>query len=138
LYARRERGTFASPAVHIQRWELEADGTKYSNVRTHAITPETDTATHVFMYASYNYAANSAAVAATLRSFVGKLADRDKVILERVAAHTGYDGWRSGVEFQADVAALRARDIVSVMLAKEAGRSALRPGWAKAKSLITN
>jgi vanillate O-demethylase monooxygenase subunit len=137
-YTRRESGTFASPAMHIQRWELEADGTKYANVRTHAITPETDTATHVFMYASYNYAPNDENVATTLQSLVGTLVDRDRVILERVAAHTGYDGWRSGIEFQADAAALRARRIVAVMLAKEAGRSALRPGWAKAKSLITN
>lgn len=138
LYTRREKGTFASPAMHIQRWELEADGKTYSNVRTHAITPETDTATRIFMYASYNYALNDEAVAATLQSFVGKLVDRDKVILERVAAQTGYDGWRSGVEFQADAAALRARRIVAVMLAKEAGRSALRPGWANARSLINS
>jgi hypothetical protein len=34
------------------------------------------------------------------------------------------------VEFQADVAALRARRIVGVMLAKEAGRSTIRPGLA--------
>jgi phenylpropionate dioxygenase-like ring-hydroxylating dioxygenase large terminal subunit len=137
-YTRRETGTFASPAMHIQRWELEADGTKYSNIRTHAITPETGTATHVFMYASYNYAADNEPVAATLQSLVATLVDRDTAILERVAAHTGYDGWRSGVEFQADTAAIRARHIVAVMLAKEAGRAALRPGWAKAKSLITN
>jgi nitrite reductase/ring-hydroxylating ferredoxin subunit len=137
-YARTETGTFASPAMHIQRWELEADGTTYANVRTHAITPETETATHVFMYASYNYAPNSATVATTLQSLVAQLVDRDTMILERVAAHTGYDGWRSGIEFQADAAALRARNIVAVMLAKEAGRSGLRPGWAKAKSLVTN
>jgi hypothetical protein len=124
--------------MHIQRWEVEADGTKYSNVRTHAITPETATATHVFMYASYNYGPGDETVATTLKSLVGKLVDRDKVILERATARTGYDGWRSGVEFQADAAALRARHIVAVMLAKEAGRSALRPGWAKAKSLINN
>jgi phenylpropionate dioxygenase-like ring-hydroxylating dioxygenase large terminal subunit len=138
LYARRESGIFASPAMHVQRWELEANGTKYSNVRTHAITPETGTATHVFMQASYNYAPGDETVAATLQSLVGTLVDRDKVILERVSARIGYDGWRSGVEFQADAAALRARHIVAVMLAKEAGRSALRPGWAQAKSLITN
>jgi phenylpropionate dioxygenase-like ring-hydroxylating dioxygenase large terminal subunit len=137
-YARRESGTFASPAMHIQRWELEAGEMRYSNIRTHAITPESDTATHVFMRASYNYAADDAAVAETLKSLVGTLVDRDTVILERVAAHTGYEGWQSGVEFQADAAALRARRIVAVMLAKEAGRSPLRPGWAKAKSLITN
>ena len=137
-YARRESGTFASPAMHIQRWELEAGGMRYSNVRTHAITPETHTATHVFMYASYNYARNDETVATTLRSFVDTLIDRDQVILERVAAHTGYDGWRSGIEFQADAAALRARQIVAVMLAKEAGRSSLRPGWARAKAPVNN
>jgi vanillate O-demethylase monooxygenase subunit len=135
-YTRRESGTFASPSMHLQRWELEADGTTCSNVRTHAITPETDTATHVFMYASYNYAPNDETVGTKLQSFVDKLVDRDKTILERVAAHVGYDGWRSGVEFQADAAALRTRRIVAVMLAKEAGRSPLRPGWAVAKSLI--
>jgi phenylpropionate dioxygenase-like ring-hydroxylating dioxygenase large terminal subunit len=137
-YTRRESGTFASPAMHIQRWEIEAGGTSYSNIRTHALTPETDMATHVFMYASYNYAPNDEAVATTLRSIVDRLIDRDQVILERVTAHTGYDGWRSGIEFQADAAALRARRIVAVMLAKEAGRSALRPGWARAKAPVNN
>jgi vanillate O-demethylase monooxygenase subunit len=137
-YARRESGTFASPAMHIQRWELGDDGIKYSNVRTHAITPETESSTNVFMHASYNYAPGDHAVATMLQSFVTELVDRDAAIMERVAAHTGYDGWRSGIEFQADAAALRARHIVEVMLAKEAGRSALRPGWSKAKSLISN
>lgn len=137
-YTRRESGTFASPGMHVQRWELEADGKKYSNIRTHAITPESDSATHVFMRAAYNYAPGNDEVSTTLRALVDTLIDRDTVILERVAAHTGYDTWRSGVEFQADAAALRARHIVAVMLAKEAGRSALRPGWAPAKSPITN
>ncbi|KZS84673.1 (2Fe-2S)-binding protein [Mycobacterium persicum] len=135
---RRESGTFASPAMHIQRWDLEVGAKNYFNVRTHAISPETDTATHVFMYASYNYAPDDETVAATLRSVVDTLVERDRVILERVAAHTGYDGWRSGVEFQADAAALRARHIVAVMLAKEAGRAALRPGWATAKNPVNN
>ncbi|KUH85594.1 MULTISPECIES: aromatic ring-hydroxylating dioxygenase subunit alpha [unclassified Mycobacterium] len=138
LYARRESGRFASPAMHVQRWELEANGTTYANVRTHAITPESDTETHVFMFASYNYAPNDESAAATLQSFVGRLVDRDTAILERVAAHTGYDRWRSGVEFQADAAALRARRIVAVMLAKEAGRSALRPGWSPVRTATTN
>ena len=50
--------------------------------------------------------------------------------IEMVSSHSGYDGWRGGVEFQADEAALRARRVVGVMLAKEAGRAALRPGLA--------
>jgi len=135
-YSRKESGIFASPAMHIQRWDIHADNQTYSTIRTHAITPETETATHVFMYASYNYAPDDETVAGTLRALVDKLVDRDKTILEKVAARVGYDGWRSGVEFQADAAALRARHIVAVMLAKEAGRSPLRPGWAMAKSLI--
>jgi phenylpropionate dioxygenase-like ring-hydroxylating dioxygenase large terminal subunit len=137
-FFRRESGTFASPAMHIQRWEIDADEQRYTNIRTHAITPETTSSTHVFMQASYNYGLNSQTVATTLQSLVDKLVDRDTVILEKAAAHVGYDGWQAGIEFQADAAALRARRIVAVMLAKEAGRSALRPGWVKAKTLVKN
>lgn len=137
-YLRRESGTFASPAMHIQRWEIDSEGQRYTNIRAHAITPETPSATHVFMLASYNYGLNSQTVATTLQSLVNKLVDRDTVILERAADRVGYDGWLNSVEFQADAAALRARRIVAVMLAKEAGRSPLRPGWAKAKTPISN
>jgi phenylpropionate dioxygenase-like ring-hydroxylating dioxygenase large terminal subunit len=133
-YTRRESGVFASPALHVQRWEIDTDDRTYTNIRTHAITPESDTTTHVFMQASRNYGTGSNAVTDTLRSLVDKLIDRDTVILERASAHAGYDGWQSGVEFQADAAATRARRIVSVMLAREAGRAALRPGWARPKS----
>jgi vanillate O-demethylase monooxygenase subunit len=124
--------------MHIQRWEIDADAQRYTNIRTHAITPETASSTHVFMQASYNYGLDSQTVATTLQALVDKLVARDTVILEKAAARVGYDGWRAGVEFQADAAALRARRIVAVMLAKEAGRSALRPGWAKAKTLVEN
>jgi vanillate O-demethylase monooxygenase subunit len=114
--------------MQIQRWEIEADGAKYSNVRTHAITPETASSTHVFMQASRNYALERDAVTTTLQSFVDELIHRDTAIVEAAASRVGYDGWQSSVEFQADAAALRARHIVAVMLAKEAGRSTLRPG----------
>jgi phenylpropionate dioxygenase-like ring-hydroxylating dioxygenase large terminal subunit len=137
-YSRRESGIFASPAMHIQRWEIETEERRYTNIRTHAITPETASSTHIFMQASRNYQPEDDSVTATLQSLVNKLVDRDTVILERACAHVGYDGWQDSVEFQADAAALRARRIVAVMLATEAGRSALRPGWAKAKTLSKN
>ncbi len=133
-YSRRERGTFASPAMHIQRWDIDADDDTYSHVRTHAITPETATSTRVFMQASRNYAPQSDTVTTVLQSFAADLVRRDSAVLEMAAARVGYDGWRSGVEFQADAAALRARRIVAVMLAKEAGRSSLRPGLLTTKS----
>jgi vanillate O-demethylase monooxygenase subunit len=134
-YARRESGMFASPALHSQRWEIEADGKTYTNIRTHAITPETPDSTHVFMRAEWNYAPGSSAVAKVIEAFLDGLVDRDRSILDMAAARVGYDGWRSSVEFQADAAALEARRIVAVMLAKEAGRSALRPGVQKVKTI---
>lgn len=133
-YQRRESGMFASPAVHRQQWEIAApDGKVYNTTRTHAITPETETSTHVFMQCSRNYALDSDVVTTGLRSFLAEVTKRDSSTLEMASSHAGYDGWRGGVEFQADVAALRARRIVAVMLAIEAGRSPIRPGMAITK-----
>jgi vanillate O-demethylase monooxygenase subunit len=130
-YKHREGGTFVSPAMHRQYWEIEApDGKVYTTTRTHGITPETETSTHVFMQGSRNYATDNTEVTDGLRAFLDEVARRDTSILEMASNHSGYDGWRRGVEFQADAAALRARRIVGVMLAKEAGRSAIRPGLA--------
>jgi vanillate O-demethylase monooxygenase subunit len=130
-YKHREGGTFVSPAMHRQYWEIEApNGKVYTTTRTHGITPETETSTHVFMRGSRDYATDSDGVTDGLRSFLAEVARRDTSILEMASQHSGYDGWRGGVEFQADAAALRARRIVGVMLAKEAGRSTIRPGLA--------
>jgi vanillate O-demethylase monooxygenase subunit len=128
-YTRRERETFASPALHIQHWDIELDDhTTFCHIRTHAITPDTPNTTHVFMQVSRNYATDRTAVTNLLRSKVDEIARRDTETVEIAAGHAGYDGWCSGVEFRADTAVLRARRIVAVMLAKEAGRSAIRPG----------
>jgi len=130
-YRRREGGTFVSPAVHRQYWEITtANGEAYTTTRTHGITPETETSTHVFMQASRNYATDRGVVTAYLRPFLDEVFQRDISILEMASNHSGYDRWRGGVEFQADAAILRARRIVAVMLAKEAGRSSIRPGLA--------
>jgi vanillate O-demethylase monooxygenase subunit len=130
-YKRRESGTFVSPAMHRQFWEIStANGEQFTTTRTHGITPETETSTHVFMQASRNYRPDRDEVTTRLRTFLSGVAQRDTSILEMASNHSGYDGWRGGVEFQADAAALRARRIVGVMLTKEAGRSAIRPGMA--------
>ena len=130
-YKRRERGTFASPALHFQSWEVAPTPEEvFTTARVHAITPETETTTHVFMQGTRNYALDRALVTTHLKAFLAEITRRDVSTLEMVSSHSGYDGWRGGVEFQADAAALRARRIVGVMLAKEAGRAALRPGMA--------
>ena len=42
-YHRREMGTFSSPALHRQRWDVETPtGEVFSTTRVHAITPESD------------------------------------------------------------------------------------------------
>jgi vanillate O-demethylase monooxygenase subunit len=130
-YKRRESGTFVSPAMHRQFWEIATvDGALYITTRTHAITPATEISTHVFMQASRNYRIDREEVTARLRAFLSEVAQRDTAILEMASKYSGYNEWRGGVEFQADAAALRARRIVGVMLAKEAGRAAIRPGLA--------
>ena len=131
IYKRRESGTFVSPSLHRQYWEIAtASGERYTTTRTHGITPETESSTHIFMQGSRDYHTDSDQVTDRLRSFLSGVAERDTAILEMASDHSGYDGWRGGVEFQADAAALRARRIVGVMLAKEAGRSEIRPGLA--------
>jgi hypothetical protein len=131
VYKRRESGTFASPALHFQYWQIDtAAHGEYTTTRIHCITPETEDSTHVFMQSSRNYRLNEDVVTNGLRSFLDGVAQRDVSILEMAANHSGYDRWRGGVEFRADAAILRARRIVGVMLAKEAGRAGIRPGLA--------
>jgi vanillate O-demethylase monooxygenase subunit len=130
-YKHREGGRFVSPALHTQYWDIETStGQVFTTTRTHGITPESENSTHVFMQSSRNYATDDAAATDRLSSFLDGVARRDRSILEMASNHSGYDGWRRGVEFQADAAALRARRIVGVLLAKEAGRAAIRPGLA--------
>ena len=131
VYKRRESGTFVSPALHRQYWEIAtANGERYTTTRTHGITPETESSTHIFMQGSRDYRTDSEEVTDRLRSFLSGVSERDAAVLEMASKHSGYDRWRGGVEFQADAAALRARRIVGVILAKEAGRSQIRPGLA--------
>lgn len=80
------------------------------------------------MQASYDYRTDDPEVATILRAFVSGVIERDRTIVEMASARVGYNGWRASVEFAGDAAAVHARRIVSVMRAKESGRSALRPG----------
>ncbi len=126
-YRRREMGTFASPALHLHQWDLRTPHQEVlTTTRLHAITPETESSTHVFMAGSRNYALGDAAATDRLRSFLDGVARRDIAVLEMASAHSGYDRWQTGTEFQADVAALHARRIVGVMLANEAGSAKRR------------
>ena len=86
-YKHRESGTFVSPAMHRQYWEIEtSDGKVYTTTRTHGITPETENSTHVFMQNSRNYALDS-----------DEVTDRSEVILCR-GCPTGHVHSGDGVQ----------------------------------------
>jgi hypothetical protein len=132
VYARRESGTFLSPAAHVQRWAIDGgNGTVYENARVQAFTPETPDSTHVFLHGAHDYSTDRKVVTEHLRAFLDRVSADDKEVLETVQVHGGYDEWVRGVRVKADGAALKARRIVSTMLAEEAGRSALRPGYSR-------
>ena len=80
--------------------------------------------------------ANAQSSPSALQSLVDDVEGPRTVDRRNRCRAAGYDGWRSGVEFQADAAALRARRIVAVMLAKEAGRSA-HPSWPGRRNVIS-
>lgn len=82
-YKRREGGTFVSPAMHRQYWEIQApDCQAYTTTRTHGITPETATTTHVFMQSSRNYRSDRDEVTTGLRLFLSGVAQRDTSIVQ--------------------------------------------------------
>ena len=121
-YHRRETGTFASPALHLQRCDIDTVGGKTrSTTRVHGITPGSDTSTHIFMISSRNYRLGQPSVTEGLRTFLEGVAGRDNSVLELASNHSGYERWQAGVEFQADAAVMRARGIVATMMTNERG-----------------
>jgi vanillate O-demethylase monooxygenase subunit len=130
-YRRREYGAFVSPALHVGRWEIHAEDARYELVRVQAFTPESPDRTHLFLQAARNYATDSSLVTRHLEAMLEEHAVRGAELVEAVQARAGYAGWTRGVHINADAAALEARRIVDTMLAREAGRSAVRPGFSR-------
>lgn len=124
-YSRSESGAFLSPALNVQRWDIDGgDSRLYRNVRVLALTPEHAGATHVFLRGSHDYALDRTVVTEHLEKLlVHDHAQRDKALLEEIEATYGYETWALGVHVKADTAALKARRIVSNLLAEEQRRA---------------
>jgi vanillate O-demethylase monooxygenase subunit len=130
-YERREYGTFVSPALHVGRWQIHGgQGDAYEVVRAQAFTPASATSTHLFLQVARNYAVDREVIAQHLRSMFEDIAATDARIVETVQSTAGHQGWARGAHVSADAAAIQARRIVNAMLAREAGRSAVRPGFS--------
>jgi vanillate O-demethylase monooxygenase subunit len=132
-YVRREQGTFVSPAMHVERYAIDADdGNSYEHYRVQAFTPDTATKTHVFLQIARNYAIDRSAVTDHLHTMFHDVATRDKAVLQRVQAQRDAQplAWRD-VNVTADRAAVKARRVVHAMVAEEAGRAPLRSQFAQ-------
>jgi vanillate O-demethylase monooxygenase subunit len=122
---RREEGTFVSPALHVQRYTIEpAGGPVFANLRVQGFTPESSTATHVFLRIVRNYATDRAVVADHLASMFHEWAVRDAPVLETVQRRLGDElEPRRDVNVKADRAAVRARRVAHAMVEEEVGHA---------------
>jgi vanillate O-demethylase monooxygenase subunit len=127
-YRRREQGTFVSPALHIQRWVIDADQPdQYDQLRIHGFTPESPTSTHVFMQLARNYALERTLVDTHFRAFFLGMLERDAALLEVVQCRLAEESEpRRDINVKADRAAVRARRVVQAMVAEETGAPAIR------------
>ena len=128
-YARREHGTFVSPALHVQGYTIEAeDGQSHEHLRIQGFTPEDPTTTHVFQRIARNYATDREVVADHLRAMFHEMAGRDTTVIEEVQRTMGAEVEpRRDINVKADRAAVRARRVAQAMVAEEAGAAPMRP-----------
>jgi vanillate O-demethylase monooxygenase subunit len=128
-FARREAGTFVSPALHVQLYAIDAEGGRsYELLRVQGFTPETPTATHVFLRVVRNYATDRAVVADHLHAMLHEMAVRDAAVLETVERQLGEElAPRRDMNVKADRAAVRARRVAQAMVEEETGRTTSRP-----------
>jgi phenylpropionate dioxygenase-like ring-hydroxylating dioxygenase large terminal subunit len=124
---RREEATFVSPALHVQHYVIAPEGGKgHELLRIQGFTPESPTATHVFLQMARNFATDDARVGEFLRTMFHEWAKRDSVVLETIQRRLGEESVpRRDINVKADRAAVRARRIAMEMVDEESGRFAL-------------
>jgi phenylpropionate dioxygenase-like ring-hydroxylating dioxygenase large terminal subunit len=125
--ARREEGTFVSPALHVQHYAIELDdGGTYELLRIQGFTPESPEATHVFLQMARNYGTDNDGAGEFLRTLFHEWAVRDAAVLETIQRRLGEETrLRRDINVKADRAAVRARRIAMEMVDDESGRFAV-------------
>jgi vanillate O-demethylase monooxygenase subunit len=123
-YERRHHGTFLSPAVLAEGWEVDGgDNGLREFVRIHAVTPETPATTHLFFRTARNYALDRTLIDEHLHAVFDQVMLGDIAVVEAIQATAGYEGARAGLHLNADAGVLRVRRIVEAMLASESGQA---------------
>ena len=73
---RREEGTFVSPALHVQRYAIDAeDGSAHEHCGSRDSRPRARRTSHVFLQIARNYATDRAVVADHLRAMFHEMGD---------------------------------------------------------------
>jgi vanillate O-demethylase monooxygenase subunit len=134
---RREEGTFVSPALHVQHYVIDPEqGRAHDLLRIQGFTPESPTATHVFLQMARNYAVDDERVAEFLRTMFHEWAIRDSVVLETIQRRLVDEiVSRRDINVKADRAAVRARRIAMEMVDEESGSAGLRQVLAAVASI---
>ena len=138
-YEQREAGTFVSPGLHIDHMDIvvpAADGTSgqvYEKVYIRAFTPEGLASTQVFWQVARNFAMDDVAVTEHLRAVHQQTLLEDKPVLEAIQARERDRGRQPNVTVNADIASIKAHQIVETMLARERGSAAIRPAFRRAR-----
>jgi phenylpropionate dioxygenase-like ring-hydroxylating dioxygenase large terminal subunit len=125
-YGLRESGQFVSPALHVVHMDITVldpahEGqSEYRRPWVRGFTPENLYSTHVFYWVARNYRLDRPEVTEHLRAVHERLLGEDKHVLETLQAHTARYGARTELTLvNADIAAVKAHEIVNTMLIRE-------------------
>ena len=119
-YHRRHYGTFISPAVLVEGWDLfGADGQAFGQVRIQAVTPETPCSTHLFWQFARNYSLDDEQVGQGLHEVFERVMRVDVGVVETIQDTVGEAVAANGFRVSADAGVLKVRGIVESMLTQE-------------------
>jgi phenylpropionate dioxygenase-like ring-hydroxylating dioxygenase large terminal subunit len=138
MYEQREVADFIQPGFHTDSMEIVApdgggDSTApvFKKTSARAYTPEGPSSTHVFWQVGRNFALDDGTVEADLRSVHEKIFSEDKELVEemQLLIHR-YGPHAHATLVNADIAGVKAHEIVQAMLARERGRAEVRAGYS--------
>ncbi|MEE3062438.1 MAG: aromatic ring-hydroxylating dioxygenase subunit alpha [Actinomycetota bacterium] len=119
-YRRRHHGTFVSPAVLAESWDIyDSDDKPLRHTRIQAVTPETETSTHLFWRFAHDYHLGNSDVRDHLHSVFEHVMRVDVDVLEAIEHNVGYRGSANGFRVSADAGVLKVRRIVTAMIDRE-------------------
>ncbi|BDB39676.1 aromatic ring-hydroxylating dioxygenase subunit alpha [Mycobacterium kiyosense] len=120
VYRRRHHGTFVSPAVLAEGWDIYGPGDQmFRHSRIQAVTPETPTSTHLFWRFARDYRLGDAGVRQYLHTVFERVLRVDVGVLETIEANVGYLGSTNGFRVSADAGVLKVRRIVASLIDQE-------------------